>query len=1095
MDFVNAPCWRAEDARAILRTEALEASRAVFLAVHSPIRGFEVSGVFAPQLREHSEEAVLEQLQREQHRHFFALVQGEPGSGKSHLIRWLTCKWDNPRDEVILVPRTGSLEGTLRHLRERLPERYRDLFAGLGQVHDTALAGRARDLHSRLANSLRADYFAGDLPMHADWANRYQLDRLVGHPQVLDVWRAPRRILNVLSGGGERDQETAEFTLIDTIELAHQMSRVQDRTIGGMATMAKNALGRQALNLQQLLDEGRSAAEVLVLAREHGQEIVRLKEALDDRFNLVVQDLVGVGRDALVRAFTQLRQRLAEDGRRLVLLLEDITSFQGVDNQLLDVLVARSDVREGEPICDMIAVVGLTNDYFTKAIEGYGNLRQRIDLHLRLSQVSHAGQLEQSQALATSVQRRDFVARYLRAIRAGKATVDLWQEHGGELDNVCLRCPHRAPCHLAFGTDARDIGLFPFTAQAVDRIYASLRDESGKMSLHTPRGIVQNVLSPLMFCPEKLADGEFPPSNLESANLPEGRLLGPIEQAVRVRSGGDDDLMARLRRLIAWWGPQNPSPVTSSDERGVLSYAGIPRGVYEAFGLPWPGGEAAQPSPPSPPSPPEPAPPQRSTQVPSASPSGKGTAAATREAGRKAEAASKDGKRPLTKNAMTRHRTELGGWVTGDRLTDPDFWSRLVFEILDGLPWATMGVPYWLRSKLFTEDTVALAGTRSTDTRHFVLPQEPWVSQGLDAWLVLRAREADGIENPEFYRRRVARFLRRLTRQVVEHCGEKTPRFETGEPWSPGRTAAQLLLLRAWLQKRVAMDMPLGEQWAMLFAVEGQPSESATNHTGHWKELVHRLSNFRESFDGLLRPWVTLASNPGQGMTGPIDAGDVAEALLRMDRELVVDCPPVVDKVPRKFEVWISLSQVGREAHGILPGLSRSEFNSVNRCLESIERDCGDLSIAEHLRSSALIVEQMKDLDHELPLAYLKPFQQAQRSLKDKNWQGTAGEASIQKLDDFLFETTPETRAQIRQQSRRQILVWILQAPIADITAMADILGSIETTLKELHRYTATLVAAHGSEAADPVALAEIGARVDAAAARIAADLSPREKA
>ena len=42
---MNAPvaaCWRAEDARAIFVTEALEGDDAIFLATHTPIEGFDV---------------------------------------------------------------------------------------------------------------------------------------------------------------------------------------------------------------------------------------------------------------------------------------------------------------------------------------------------------------------------------------------------------------------------------------------------------------------------------------------------------------------------------------------------------------------------------------------------------------------------------------------------------------------------------------------------------------------------------------------------------------------------------------------------------------------------------------------------------------------------------------------------------------------------------------------------------------------------------------------------------------------------------------------------------------------------------------------
>ena len=37
-------CWTADAAKAMFRVEALEGNEAIFLATHSPIRGFSVSG-------------------------------------------------------------------------------------------------------------------------------------------------------------------------------------------------------------------------------------------------------------------------------------------------------------------------------------------------------------------------------------------------------------------------------------------------------------------------------------------------------------------------------------------------------------------------------------------------------------------------------------------------------------------------------------------------------------------------------------------------------------------------------------------------------------------------------------------------------------------------------------------------------------------------------------------------------------------------------------------------------------------------------------------------------------------------------------------
>ena len=64
------------------------------LSVHmTPIEGFDVAGRDAAEVNGRDEQAVLDTLADPSREHAFCVVQGEPGSGKSHLIRWLSVNW------------------------------------------------------------------------------------------------------------------------------------------------------------------------------------------------------------------------------------------------------------------------------------------------------------------------------------------------------------------------------------------------------------------------------------------------------------------------------------------------------------------------------------------------------------------------------------------------------------------------------------------------------------------------------------------------------------------------------------------------------------------------------------------------------------------------------------------------------------------------------------------------------------------------------------------------------------------------------------------------------------------------------------------
>ena len=129
-------CWRAVNVSAVISNEALEGHEGVFLATHTPISGFDILGSHAGEIAEPTERAVLVALSAPARRHAFGVVQGEPGSGKSHLIRWLSVNWPHGNDIKLLLQRAdGSLEGALNQLKSCLPAEFKELFDNLGQRH------------------------------------------------------------------------------------------------------------------------------------------------------------------------------------------------------------------------------------------------------------------------------------------------------------------------------------------------------------------------------------------------------------------------------------------------------------------------------------------------------------------------------------------------------------------------------------------------------------------------------------------------------------------------------------------------------------------------------------------------------------------------------------------------------------------------------------------------------------------------------------------------------------------------------------------------------------------------------------------------
>src|SRR5687767_8658265 len=118
--FERYTCWDSASAPDILVPLALEGNEALFRATHSPISGLVVTGTEAHDVARPTEQGLLDSLSFPGRRHAMCVVEGEAGSGKSHLIRWLRVNWPVGNDFPLLIERAdGTLDGTLRQLNEK----------------------------------------------------------------------------------------------------------------------------------------------------------------------------------------------------------------------------------------------------------------------------------------------------------------------------------------------------------------------------------------------------------------------------------------------------------------------------------------------------------------------------------------------------------------------------------------------------------------------------------------------------------------------------------------------------------------------------------------------------------------------------------------------------------------------------------------------------------------------------------------------------------------------------------------------------------------------------------------------------------------
>ena len=1070
VDLPRKACWSADDARAVLRTEALEGAESLFLATHFPISDFEVAGVRAGEVESRDENGLLDALSSPDVRHAFCVVEGEPGSGKSHLIRWLRVRWPAEDDEVLLIQRLdGSLERTLRQLQFALPD-HEGLFEGFAaRAHDLTAQGQANEFFSNLVLALKQGHLAIP-PVHQQWCEEFDLHRLLHPAEVRDNWTAPHRIVELLSGRkgeSERDQDLARFNLDDIVELEQILRPLKSPSF--RATRFARELQHESEGIRLLSqDEKTGPARQDLLQKRFGISS-RLVEALNARRNSAVQNVLGISTEGLKAMFERLRRALVP--RRLILLLEDITAWEGVDNQLIDVLVTNVDSRESGDLCPMVSVVGLTPAYFNDG-QFQANYRQRVSHHVRLGHADFGGGFQEVSSLKTEEAQVRFAASYLRAARAGPARLESWSGGPDPVPNICDTCRYREHCHAAFGHED-GVGLFPFNRRAITQLFEALSDPTYRSTFRTPRGMLQGVLGPTLNTPATIEGGEYPNAAIVSNWIPEeAQRIASFTADVIQTHLEDQDERERLKRLIRFWGrDEDEALVTSMDPARGLSFGDVPRWIFETFKLPWLGEDQPDDTPRN--SEPEPKKPQTTNldddsdeQTPR-DPERSGTEKPQRPERKVAQKI-----RPAD---LIDLQEQLARWKEG-RSSKAARLNNAAFQLLGGLPWNRLGIPLWVRRRLFTSETVMLAGTKQVRAIHFVLPKEDWLSRGLEGFLNLRlAGDALGPREQEQYQRSYAAALLELEEHVKAYVRRRLPALSEDSDWGIAGTATQVLLARAWLRGAVSPTDPPSTQWRVVLNEEANAASNPQDRVQSWNSTVEQTRRSHPKHREVLRDLVNLP----QGTTDSLrfaDASIGAHAIIELSRSLRLnEFPKDVKNLGIQLAELTLLVRDAKETDQHLSKLPSREFERLERLANNVNGWLRGLSVRDHLLRVCKVVETVSSrLPSAAPLA-VSEWNSRLTELRECGFvaegQGPAGRNVETFIDEMLGSETP------RPQDLADFLDWLLRSPVRPLNVLSNGLQVAERTISELHRYVAEFLNERPTTAGSFAAIQEAGRR------------------
>ena len=1062
MDLAMHACWREEDVTAIISNEALEGHEGVFLATHSPITGFAISGSHAGDILGNDQQAALTALSDPIRRHAFCVVQGEPGSGKSHLIRWLSVNWPQNQDVKLLLQRAdGSLDGALRQLRARLPLEFQDLFDKLGRVHRATEKGRANLFLANLASALDPDHF--DPPLEdVDWCRANLPGELVGHLDVKRSWLGPSRILRLMDGKGsstddKRNSETATFNLFDIEDLAYCCASLRGTGVRPAAEKLAIRLVEEAIVISEYRSKGWSAEEIEREGPQQLQRSTQLMKALNKRRNDAIQNVLGVSAEGLKSLFRQVRQELAARGQRLVLLLEDITSWEGIDDSLIDVLVTNAETRGAESdLCPLISVVGITPAYYQRLP---GNYRGRITHELSLGEAK-PGELQDVATLRASADRISFAARYLAAVRTGEVSLGRWRERRRVEDrlpppNKCDDCPARQGCHRAFG--AYDgIGLFPFTSEALERFYVALNDHDNGLTWKTPRGILQAILSPNLLQPWALQDGHFPTHLLETKALGEdsGQLSPRLSRMLEAKIEEEDD-RNRMRRVLAYWGDRERADTTRL-QNGDLAFASVPQGVFVAFQLPWIGEDAitptAEPRLPDPTVPPEPP----SVVEPKLdSPPSPPRVGRTVVRSRPQVPDPPSRPRP-TKSELERLRAQLRRWTDGAELEDPSKWNKTLYDLVLSIDARRIGLDPYTFHRIMTPERVKIEGTGPAQRNYFGVRPEKWVRDGFEGYLALRLDSKMSGDDAEFHQRNLALMMRHLERLAREYADRRLSVIAGGERWSPISSLTQTLLARAWLRGATFADDPPATQLRVLLSDESEAESDPIARCAPWREFLDQTKDWHDRFRTALRDMLGTPQGESRGF-GLADLSLVAGAIQRLCATLRFDPVPAAD-VDTGVAEFDKVRHLITACDGSLSRLVRTERDEIRQRAEVLRPLLRGRAVRDHFLRVDLaietVVQQLANASPDQVRKWKSSYDQVKPRLET---------GSDQRVEMLLMSFSEADEAQSNQNSG--LLTWLSRAPARDLDEVRSLALLGEQVVSSILEHVVDLVSEAGHSA------------------------------
>lgn len=545
----------SERIASVIKPDSITVLQGDFLATHVALDKLYLLDKFEytpSEKKNYSEEEVYQKyICNPENRHQFIAVYGKSGTGKSHLIRWFETRFEQekPENEVILFIRRSdnTLKGTIRQLLEK-PEvqeiANREVYERLVRASDSVDEEKLKDM---IYHNFIIEIAHDDSSHSVELTNvkRKRLEALLNN----EVMHS-----RLMESNGPIDRmysKVAETTkLVDRDTVAE--FRAEDFYISADFYEEMLSAGADRKSEQMARE---------LMADESGpEEAAKLAVYLNQFVNDVIQRCAGIEPGDFRQIFQDIRKELYRLGKNLTLFIEDVTSFTGVDDALLDALIVEhTGMNEGEHLCRISSIVGTTNDYLQNNFRD--NHKDRITkcVYIPTDAMSEAGLFE-------------FVGRYLNVMSLPESVVSDWAKNQARPEDYPVHeVKEGAAWEFVEIADGKKLCLYPFTKNSIRYLY----NEKLSVGFRTPRYIIRDLIEPIV---TDILNNPM--------DFPSGKYTAGADPTIAnlIRSQVKDvKQRERLRAFLCIWGNGQPDQYT---EDGITYISGIRKDILEELNLP-----------------------------------------------------------------------------------------------------------------------------------------------------------------------------------------------------------------------------------------------------------------------------------------------------------------------------------------------------------------------------------------------------------------------------------------------------------------------------------------------------------------------------